>query len=371
MRVWTWVVALLLMQGVTALSGDGVAAWAGDGVVRVADSVTDGFPELMPPEPVDGWYEFGLKTGYKYYSNLSNTAHFVDLATYAFPPNAKIRLVGGLILNPIPAARLGFSEVDMSGVGYVVFNKDTAFDDGRPFLIPSGGTGRYQPATWKDMGNNTWRLTSPGGDTFKGDLAIEGLLTTSGDNSHLSRATFSGNDGFNLNRSAAVSGGTLSMLWHAALGPVSVATLGSFFYAEPHNMQDDRHDMKMRCLAPRLVKERFSNIFDYEAKTSGDFRDGVFTYEAKGKLTHDRLLGENIRHQGGRGTEREERPFSFIRTVTVGFGISPNQRSHQAAHAGFRHGPVTAGGDFHPALSHKILICMADMSRDERNVIIY
>ena len=35
MRVWTWVVALLMMQGVTALSGDGVAAWAGDGVVRV------------------------------------------------------------------------------------------------------------------------------------------------------------------------------------------------------------------------------------------------------------------------------------------------------------------------------------------------
>ena len=102
------------------------------------------------------------------------------------------------------------------------------------------------------------------------------------------RATFSGNDGFNLNRSAAVSGGTLSMLWHPALGPVSVATLGSFFYAEPHNMQDDRHDMKMRCLAPRLVKERFSNIFDFEAKTGGDFRDGVFTYEAKGKLTHDR-----------------------------------------------------------------------------------
>ena len=164
----------------------------GEGVVRVADSVSDSFPELMPPEPVDGWYEFGLKTGYKYYSNLSNTAHFVDLAKYAFPPNAKIRLVGGLILNPIPAAHLGFSEVDMSGVGYVVFNKDTAFDDGRPFLISSGATGRYQPATWTDMGNNTWKLTNPGGDTFSGDLIVNGLITTSGDNSHLARATFSG-----------------------------------------------------------------------------------------------------------------------------------------------------------------------------------
>jgi hypothetical protein len=47
--------------------------------------------------------------------------------------------------------------------------------------------------------------------------------------------------------------------------------------------------------------------------------------------------------------------FSSIRTVTVGFGIAPNLLSPAVvvdgeALAGFGLAPVTAGGDFHPAL---------------------
>lgn len=100
------------------------------------------------------------------------------------------------------------------------------------------------------------------------------------------RATVSANDGFNIDPKAAVSGGTMSMLWHEALGPVSVATAGEYFYPEPYNMQDDRHDMAMRCLAPRIVRDGFSNIFDYESVAKGGTVNGHFAYEAQGKLTN-------------------------------------------------------------------------------------
>src|SRR5712672_2160463 len=49
-------------------------------------------------------------------------------------------------------------------------------------------------------------------------------------------------------------------------------------------------------------------------------------------------------------------PFSFIRTLTVGFGITPNlltllpRKFGRKALAGLGYVTLTAGGDFHPAL---------------------
>src|SRR5438445_12469295 len=47
-------------------------------------------------------------------------------------------------------------------------------------------------------------------------------------------------------------------------------------------------------------------------------------------------------------------PFSFIRTLTVGFGITPNlltlPQGLRKALAGLGYVTLTAGGDFHPAL---------------------
>lgn len=101
------------------------------------------------------------------------------------------------------------------------------------------------------------------------------------------RATVSANDAFNLNsrRSPAISGGSVSMLWHEQVGPVLVGTLGEFFYAEAHNMQDDRHDMRMQCLTPRILKGKTSNIFDYETEAKGGMEGDRFVYSAKGRLT--------------------------------------------------------------------------------------
>jgi len=50
---------------------------------------------------------------------------------------------------------------------------------------------------------------------------------------------------------------------------------------------------------------------------------------------------------------RLSRPFSFIRTLTVGFGIAPNLLTHppgKKALAGLGYVAFTAGGEFHPAL---------------------
>src|ERR1700692_4330149 len=62
---------------------------------------------------------------------------------------------------------------------------------------------------------------------------------------------------------------------------------------------------------------------------------------------------QGIRNDAPRGM-RLSRPFSFIRTLTVGLGIAPNlltlpQRLRKAL-AGLGYVTLTAGGDFHPAL---------------------
>ena len=58
---------------------------------------------------------------------------------------------------------------------------------------------------------------------------------------------------------------------------------------------------------------------------------------------------------GPRANMRGRRkPFSFIRTITVGFGITPNLLTllpgRKKALAGLGYVTLTAGGDFHPAL---------------------
>src|SRR3954447_8665724 len=79
------------------------------------------------------------------------------------------------------------------------------------------------------------------------------------------------------------------------------------------------------------------------------------------------LLGTRIRAHGTTNSRILRcvchRPFSFIRTLTVGFGVAPNlltlpfrtksfsgQKSLGKALAGLGLSALTAGGDFHPAL---------------------
>src|SRR6266481_2476179 len=62
---------------------------------------------------------------------------------------------------------------------------------------------------------------------------------------------------------------------------------------------------------------------------------------------------QGIRNDAPRGTCGLSRPFSFIRTFTVGFGIAPNLLAlpvGRKALAGLGDLAFTAGGEFHPAL---------------------
>src|ERR1700730_12751110 len=64
---------------------------------------------------------------------------------------------------------------------------------------------------------------------------------------------------------------------------------------------------------------------------------------------------QGIRNDAPRGM-RLSRPFSFIRTLTVGFGIAPNLLTLFPKQTGRRRSrawvlaTLTAGGDFHPVL---------------------
>src|ERR1700741_5349998 len=62
---------------------------------------------------------------------------------------------------------------------------------------------------------------------------------------------------------------------------------------------------------------------------------------------------QGIRNDAPRGM-RLSRPFSFIRTLTVGFGVAPNlltlPPTSRKALAGLGFVTLTAGGEFHPAL---------------------
>lgn len=102
------------------------------------------------------------------------------------------------------------------------------------------------------------------------------------------RATFTANDGWNIDARAAVGGGSCSLLWHGKLGPVLAGTLIDFFFAEPMNMQESRHDTRIRSTMPRLEADGATNVRDRFAQTSFAFADGVAAYGVKAHLVDKR-----------------------------------------------------------------------------------
>ena len=105
------------------------------------------------------------------------------------------------------------------------------------------------------------------------------------------RATFSASDAF-PGRGDALSGGCLSLLWHAEMGPVVCGTMPAYRYPEWVNQQDQRHAEKTLCMTPRIVAEDLTNLSDYEAKVSAKEVAGAIEYEVTGHLTS---LGSSVR----------------------------------------------------------------------------
>ncbi|MBQ6007994.1 MAG: hypothetical protein IJL17_05615 [Kiritimatiellae bacterium] len=185
--------------------GTQVSWLSGDGILGVAGSLDRGAPSLVPTPAADGWYEFGLASGWAhgrttgYSGSPSSTLIYITgtrpmWEEYAFPAGAKLRLVGGILLETVPAGV--FSEYDMSGLKIVYLHGSTAFADGTPLTIPSGCAFRYQSGTWKPDAviANRWWLTAKGADeiTYTGDIVNNGTMHISYDGEHAARNIYTG-----------------------------------------------------------------------------------------------------------------------------------------------------------------------------------
>ena len=181
------------------------ADWlTGGGEVRVAGSLTTTIPYLVPQAAADGWYEFGLRDGGEGrmagYKTSSASYHWIradwpDFNSYVFPKGAKLRVVGYIALDTIPAGV--FDEVDFSQATWVLLHKGTVFEDGSPFVIPKSLQNvRFQPGTWSSYTNVYW-LTADGGTLaeLKTDVIVNGQFRQYGDGTQCPRTQFTGEVG--------------------------------------------------------------------------------------------------------------------------------------------------------------------------------
>ena len=183
--------------------GTQVSWLEGDGILGVAGSLDRGVPSIVPTPAGDGWYEFGLASGYghDYDYGWSATVKYHYIIgdrpiwdAYAFPAGAKLRLVGGILLETVPAGV--FSQYDMSGLKIVYLHGATAFADGTALTVPSGAIFRYQPGTWKPDASvaDKWWLAVNGGDTvtYTGDIVNNGQMNVTGDGQQSPHQIFTG-----------------------------------------------------------------------------------------------------------------------------------------------------------------------------------
>ncbi len=178
----------------TGAFGEQVGWLSGEGVLRVAGAPDAAIPHLIPTPAGDGWYEFGLASGYGhgrttgYSGNPSWNLHYITgdhpiWNDYAFPAGAKLRLVGGILLETVPKG--WFSQYDMSGLKLVYLRGTQAFEDGTALTIPSGCTFRFQTGNFvKDavIANRWWLMSRVSATiTCTSDIVNNGQMNVTGD----------------------------------------------------------------------------------------------------------------------------------------------------------------------------------------------
>ena len=188
----------------TGTFGTQVDWLAGGGVLRVAGSFAAPVPTILAIPASDGWYEFGLTAaeggGYGYSKGYSaspgTTLHWIKAdrphwQDYAFEPGAKLRLVGYVFLEQIPAGV--FDEIDLSHAKYILVNTPQPYADGSTFTLPAGVEARYQPGTgWvEDLGGTNWLVTS-GSSAFTSDLEVAGTWRVYGDGTQYANQQYDG-----------------------------------------------------------------------------------------------------------------------------------------------------------------------------------
>ena len=187
----------------TGTFGTQVDWLAGGGVLRVAGSFAASVPTKLAIPAPDGWYEFGLTAaeggGYGYTKGYpaspNTTLHWIKAdrphwQDYAFEPGAKLRLVGYMFLEQIPAGV--FDEIDLSHAVYILVHAPKPYADGSTFTLPAGVEARYQPGTgWVEEGGTNW-LVSAGSSAFTGDLEVAGTWRIYGDGTQYASQQYDG-----------------------------------------------------------------------------------------------------------------------------------------------------------------------------------
>ena len=97
------------------------------------------------------------------------------------------------------------------------------------------------------------------------------------------------------------SGGTLTLLYHQALGVISASSMAKYFLSEPNNMQLSRHLDKIEYTAPRIVSGAYSSAFERNAEvhvTEIDGPEGAAVLTFTGRLCdmHGRY-GDNMGYE--------------------------------------------------------------------------
>lgn len=111
-------------------------------------------------------------------------------------------------------------------------------------------------------------------------------------------------------RGAAVSGGTLSLVWHNKTGVVFSAATAEFYPSEPTNMQFSKNDLSMPDSALRIVNSSFQSVNDLDAKMTFTETDEYIGVTACGIL-------KNADFEGNIGYTLDYRIYDDRITVTA------------------------------------------------------
>jgi hypothetical protein len=96
------------------------------------------------------------------------------------------------------------------------------------------------------------------------------------------RASFTVSDVLYSKRGSHASGGAITMLWHAATGPLCVSSMSHYDRIEGRNMAPLRADAEIAVLTPRLEQGDFSSAIDFHAT----LETGADSVTARGRLTN-------------------------------------------------------------------------------------
>lgn len=165
----------------TGTYGTQVDWLSGPGTLHVAGGVSRGIPKQIAEPAADGWFEFGRREGFASgNAKWQGTERVYIVADhpcwddYSFPQNAKLRLVGGILLDDVPSGV--FSEIDASHLKLCFLNGMNAFGTETPLRLPETASVRYLPGTWTSDGVTNWLTSMPSLPTYRGDIVDDGTL---------------------------------------------------------------------------------------------------------------------------------------------------------------------------------------------------